>query len=352
MYRLAAGSLAVLCILSGHVATAAGEGYLGVHVVAPPPAVAKQLKLDQRGLMVQDIVKDSPAHRAGLQRYDILVRINDEKVGRDPQQFAETIGKMKPGAKLTLKVLRGGRPMELKVKLGDREDAKKGRWLYERKRKLGRLRRLRQDDIPVFKALLAEDDQVVIVERYADGSYEVRKREKDEEQQHVKRYGSAEDFSRSDPQTYRRYRDLVGDEDEQAGRSPWMRRRGPEPFDRPLLPMPELPELDVYKRHVERQLDQLRERIGELEEQLRHRGERILDEYWPAVQERLRRFLDDEGRADREGIEFDVEPDGTIHVEIRRDGLVLNRTFSSADQMAAEAPLIHEEYQSLLRHPE
>ncbi len=93
------------------------RGYLGVNL-APEPltsGLAQQLKLpDQDGAMVNDVMPNSPASKAGLETYDVIREIDGKKV-KDSQQLRLYVAQQSPGTKVTMQVLRskpGGRPSE------------------------------------------------------------------------------------------------------------------------------------------------------------------------------------------------------------------------------------------------
>lgn len=77
---------------------------------------------DTEGVMVERVMRDSPAAVAGLRGGDVIIQC-DEQAIRDTQSFAESIQDMGPGTKLQLTVKRGGSQKQIEVTLGDREEA-------------------------------------------------------------------------------------------------------------------------------------------------------------------------------------------------------------------------------------
>jgi len=67
---------------------------------------------------IGSIDPDSPAKLAKLQTGDIVLKIGDKDVN-SPDVLAAEIRKRKPGQDVTLKVERDGKPMDVKVKLGE-----------------------------------------------------------------------------------------------------------------------------------------------------------------------------------------------------------------------------------------
>ncbi len=90
------------------------------------PEVAKLLKLEKRsGLVLSDILEDSPAAKAGLQDRDIVLAIDGAPLPRlKPDSvvvgyFGQEILRRRPGDALKLTVLRGTEQKEFTVTLGD-----------------------------------------------------------------------------------------------------------------------------------------------------------------------------------------------------------------------------------------
>jgi len=95
-------------------------GFLGVAFGPVPPPVAEYLGLgDSPGVMVMDVVDDSPAEKAGLKKRDIIRKV-DGKPARDPERFRRLIAGHKAGEKVKIEYLRAGRRHEVTVELGVR----------------------------------------------------------------------------------------------------------------------------------------------------------------------------------------------------------------------------------------
>ncbi|MCY3945280.1 MAG: PDZ domain-containing protein [Anaerolineaceae bacterium] len=74
----------------------------------------------EAGVLVQDVLPESPAAQAGLQTGDLLRSINDESVDT-PLQAAELIRALEPGAAIALGVERDGELLTLEATTGRRE---------------------------------------------------------------------------------------------------------------------------------------------------------------------------------------------------------------------------------------
>ena len=84
------------------------RGWLGVGI-----------DLDEEGrVVVTSIDRQSPAELAKLREDDVIVRIDDREV-TGTEMLASEIRKRRPGRDVTLKVERDGKPLDVKVKLGE-----------------------------------------------------------------------------------------------------------------------------------------------------------------------------------------------------------------------------------------
>ena len=72
------------------------------------------------GASVQDIVADSPAEAAGLQKNDIITHVDDEKIDSS-SALKSVISKSKPGDELELTVWRKGETIEIKITVGEQK---------------------------------------------------------------------------------------------------------------------------------------------------------------------------------------------------------------------------------------
>jgi serine protease Do len=96
------------------------RGYMGVELKDMDPDLQRSLKLSQsRGALVQDVTSGSPADRAGLRTYDLIVEVEGVRVdGND--QLIRRVSVLTPGSVVRLGVVRDGRPVSVRVKLGER----------------------------------------------------------------------------------------------------------------------------------------------------------------------------------------------------------------------------------------
>lgn len=99
---------------SGHVT----RGYLGVSLQKIDAKLASIFNLDKsEGALIAEVVKESPADRAGLQSGDVVLKINGKLV-ENVGSLRSTIALMKPDEKVTLTIMRNKKPMEITVTVG------------------------------------------------------------------------------------------------------------------------------------------------------------------------------------------------------------------------------------------
>ena len=100
------------------------RGYIGI-VMQPEkitPELAEALGLkDNKGVLITEVVPDSPADKAGLVRRDVIRKINGKAV-EDWQSFRNEVAMLKPGTSIDLTVVRDGNEKELTVEVGSLEE--------------------------------------------------------------------------------------------------------------------------------------------------------------------------------------------------------------------------------------
>src|SRR5580765_612502 len=96
------------------------RGYMGVGLRDVDQDLERSLQLPvDHGAVVQDITRGSPADRAGLRPYDVIVSLDDRPIANDDQLIREIAGRS-PGSPARLHVVRDGRDQTLTVKLAER----------------------------------------------------------------------------------------------------------------------------------------------------------------------------------------------------------------------------------------
>ncbi|HOQ74537.1 MAG TPA: trypsin-like peptidase domain-containing protein [Limnochordia bacterium] len=94
--------------------------WLGIWYQNIDENIARQLRLpDDKGVLIVDVIKGSPAEEAGLKPWDVIRRIGDRDVFTT-DDVADEISKHKTGDQLLLTVLRSGRTLIIEVTLGNK----------------------------------------------------------------------------------------------------------------------------------------------------------------------------------------------------------------------------------------
>ncbi len=100
------------------------RGYMGVFLTDVTPALQRSLTLGtSRGALVQDVTAGSPAERAGVRTYDVIVDVEGRDIGSN-EELIRDISARQPGTVARLGVVRDTRRMTLPVKLAERPPAR------------------------------------------------------------------------------------------------------------------------------------------------------------------------------------------------------------------------------------
>jgi len=97
------------------------RGYLGVTINRLPDPVRAQLPDTiprEQGLLVDQVMNGSPAEKAGLQPFDILLQYNDQKLF-SPEQLTRLVGSDTGRQPVKLTIFRGGKVSTLDVTIGE-----------------------------------------------------------------------------------------------------------------------------------------------------------------------------------------------------------------------------------------
>jgi serine protease Do len=93
------------------------RGWLGVTIQPLTPELSKQFDLeDEKGVLVGDVVEDSPAEKAGIRRGDVIVEFDGKEV-KDATTLRNVVAGTAPNTGVSLKLLREGKPKTVQVKI-------------------------------------------------------------------------------------------------------------------------------------------------------------------------------------------------------------------------------------------
>ncbi len=94
------------------------RGFMGVMIQPLTPDLATSFKLKGTdGVLIGDVTADGPAAAAGLQRGDVVVKLDGEPV-KDLTSFRNRVAMIKPGSKAKLEVMRNGKRKTIAVTIG------------------------------------------------------------------------------------------------------------------------------------------------------------------------------------------------------------------------------------------
>ena len=96
------------------------RGWIGAAVQELTPELAESFKLgDAKGVLITEIIHNSPAEKAGVKRGDILMAIDSQPI-ESWSAMLETVSNLPPGKVVLVKLMRDGAAMSLQLKVGKR----------------------------------------------------------------------------------------------------------------------------------------------------------------------------------------------------------------------------------------
>lgn len=97
---------------------------LGVYIERIDETLKKGLKLgsDQQGILVSEVIPNTPAAESGFEKYDVIIAINGTAVTQ-VQNFRNQVALTPPGEKISVQVLRNGAPVTLTPLLREASEA-------------------------------------------------------------------------------------------------------------------------------------------------------------------------------------------------------------------------------------
>ena len=82
------------------------------------PLLGVITKENEKGVLVDEVQKETAAEQAGLQKGDIITKVGDQKIS-SPNSLSEVIRSKKPNDEVDITYLRDGKEKKAKVKLGE-----------------------------------------------------------------------------------------------------------------------------------------------------------------------------------------------------------------------------------------
>ena len=107
------------------------RGYIGIKISEVDDAIAKSIGLDKpRGIMVQDVLPDGAAKKAGINPGDVILKIDGTEVDQT-NELQSYIASKSAGTKVNLTLFRDGKEIEKSVTLKAREEDAKAKPVSE-----------------------------------------------------------------------------------------------------------------------------------------------------------------------------------------------------------------------------
>lgn len=97
-------------------------GFLGVETGKLSDQLKKYFEVDH-GVLIESVVEDSPAEKAGLKAGDVIFEISGKKI-EDYRDLIRTVNYYDPGETVEVKYSRKGKTGSVKVELGERKKMK------------------------------------------------------------------------------------------------------------------------------------------------------------------------------------------------------------------------------------
>jgi len=121
-----------------------GASFLGVHASDIDAERMRELKLrEEHGVEIMSVEADSPAEKAGVQKGDVVLEYNGQRV-EGIEQFVRMVRETPPGRVAKLGLSRGGAPQTLQATIGKR----KAKSMIQMQQSMERLKEMPQIWIP------------------------------------------------------------------------------------------------------------------------------------------------------------------------------------------------------------
>jgi membrane-associated protease RseP (regulator of RpoE activity) len=104
------------------------QGYLGVDIRDVSEDEVAPLKLkDARGAEIIHVDHDAPAGKLGLQKQDVILKLNDQQI-ENQEQLRKMLRECPAGLSVTLVISRDGRQQTMKTQLANRQEVERRAW--------------------------------------------------------------------------------------------------------------------------------------------------------------------------------------------------------------------------------
>jgi len=98
------------------------RGWLGVGIQPLTPELATKFGVEEgKGVLVNEVFENDPAHLAGVQPGDIITKVQNSSV-ETPNQLSRVVAHIGPGETATLEIIRDGEPVLITLAMGERQE--------------------------------------------------------------------------------------------------------------------------------------------------------------------------------------------------------------------------------------
>ncbi len=98
------------------------RGWLGIMIQKVTPALAKNFNLGaQKGALVADVVKNSPADKAGLKRGDVVLKFDGIEI-KNSRHLSKEAANRPVAKKVKVEIIRNSKPLTIEVVMGEFPD--------------------------------------------------------------------------------------------------------------------------------------------------------------------------------------------------------------------------------------
>jgi S1-C subfamily serine protease len=104
-------------------------GYLGVNVEELSEQLREYFEV-KNGVLIKDVIKDSPAEKAGLKAGDVIYKINEKNI-EDYADLIRTLNYYDPGDKITVYYSRKGKTSKKSVELSEKKNAQSYTYTFD-----------------------------------------------------------------------------------------------------------------------------------------------------------------------------------------------------------------------------
>jgi serine protease Do len=96
------------------------QGWIGVYLQELTPELKESMDLKEstEGVLVNGVVEDSPAEKAGIEEGDVIISLDNKKIG-SIDKLTSLVRKTSPGTEVEIKAIRDGEEKDFQMTIGE-----------------------------------------------------------------------------------------------------------------------------------------------------------------------------------------------------------------------------------------